>query len=215
MTRAPSVIVMAKAPRAGRVKTRLHPLLGPQGCAQLAATLLAHTLTVAAASGFDVTVAYDPPDAAGDFSEWLSTGCRLLPQCQGDLGDRMAAAAAGPLGQGRPAILIGTDAPTLQVETLLEAAERLERADVAFGPAADGGYYLVGLARAVPEIFQLGPIWGGPSVLHESLHAASKAGVSVSILDMRRDLDTPQDVAALLADPALPPTVRQLLSVTV
>ncbi|MDE3203571.1 MAG: TIGR04282 family arsenosugar biosynthesis glycosyltransferase [Acidobacteriota bacterium] len=215
MTLEPSVLVMVKAPRAGRVKTRLDPLLGPQGCAWLAAALLTHTVSVAIASGFEVTVAYDPPDAREEVATLVPSGVGMVAQSGGDLGHRMATAAAGPLDRGRPAVLIGTDAPTLRAETLWEAAERLDRADVVIGPAADGGYYLVGLARAVPEVFRLGPIWGGPSVLVESLHAAAKAGASVSLLDMRRDLDTPEDAAALLADPDLPPAVRHVLTLTV
>lgn len=215
MTLDPSVLVMVKAPQAGRVKTRLDPLLGPQGCARLAAALLTHTVSVAIDSGFEVTVAYDPPDAGEEVAALLPSGVGMVAQSEGDLGHRMAAAAAGPLDRGRPAILIGTDTPTLQADSLCQAAERLEDADVVIGPAADGGYYLIGLARPVPEIFRLGPIWGGPSVLVDSLHAAAGAGANVSLLDMRRDLDTPEDAAALLADPDVPPAIRRLLGVTV
>ncbi|MDE3203613.1 MAG: TIGR04282 family arsenosugar biosynthesis glycosyltransferase [Acidobacteriota bacterium] len=214
MTGQPQVIVMAKAPRPGRVKTRLHPLLGPTGSARLAAGLLAHTVSVATASGFEVTVAYDPPDAADDISAFVPSGAGMVPQPPGDLGERMGAAATGPLSSGRPVILIGTDAPTLRVDTLCDAAERLERTDVVLGPAADGGYYLLGLSRPVPAIFALGAVWGGPTVLLDSLDAAAKEGATVSLLEIRRDLDTPDDAAALAADPDLPPELRQLLGVT-
>jgi hypothetical protein len=205
---------MAKAPRPGRVKTRLQPLLGAEGSARLAAELLAHTLAVAVSSGFDVTVAYDPPDAVDDIGAFLRPGVAILAQCDGDLGARMAAAAAEPLSHDRPAILIGTDAPTLRAETLWQAAERLQRTEIVLGPAADGGYYLVGLSRPVLEIFDLGPVWGGPTVLLDSLRAASKAGATVGLLEMRRDLDTPDDAAALAADPELPSNLRHLFTIS-
>lgn len=213
MTGRTQVIVMAKAPRPGQVKTRLHPLLGPTGSARLAAGLLAHTLSVATASGLDVTVAYDPPDAAGDIGALMPPGVAIVPQRPGDLGERMAAAAADPLDRGRPVILIGTDAPTLRAETLRDAAERLQGADVVLGPTADGGYYLLGLSRPVPAIFELGAVWGGPTVFLDSLDAAAKSTATVSLLEMRRDLDTPDDAAALAADPELPVELRHLLDV--
>lgn len=185
MTGQAEIIVMAKAPRPGQVKTRLEPLLGPQGAARLAAGLLSHTVSMAAASGFDVIVAYDPPDALGDIRSLLPPGTRITPQSDGDLGQRMAAAAAGPFSQGRPVILIGTDAPTMRAATLLEAAARLQQVDAVFGPAADGGYYLVGLARPVPAIFALGAVWGGPTVLLDSLDTAARSGATVSLLETR------------------------------
>lgn len=205
---------MAKAPRAGRVKTRLQPLLGPQGAARLTARLLCHTVSVAAASGFDVVVACDPPEAAGEIRPLLPRDVRIMAQSGGDLGERMAAAAAGALSRGRPAILIGTDAPTMRPATLLEAAAHLQQVDTVFGPAADGGYYLVGLARPVPAVFALGPVWGGPTVLLDSLDAAAESGATVALLEMLRDLDTPDDAAALAADPDLPAELRHLLGVT-
>ncbi len=204
---------MAKAPRPGHVKTRLAPLLGPDGCARLAAALIRHTVSVAVASGLEVTVAFDPPAGRAQIAALLPAGVGLESQAPGDLGQRMAAAAGAPLEKGRPVILIGTDAPTLTAATILMAARRLRRVDAVFGPAADGGYYLLGLARPAPALFDLGPRWGGPEVLEASLLAARRAGLSVSLLETRRDLDTPEDAAALAADECVPAEVRRLLGV--
>ncbi|MDE3202636.1 MAG: TIGR04282 family arsenosugar biosynthesis glycosyltransferase [Acidobacteriota bacterium] len=208
-----AVVVMAKAPRPGHVKTRLAPLLGHDGCARLAAALLQHSVSVAVASGLEVTVAFDPPDGRAEIAALLPAGVGLEAQAPGDLGQRMAAAAARPLGQGHPVVLIGTDAPTLTSASLLAAARELRRVDAVFGPAADGGYYLLGLSRPAPGLFALGSRWGGPEVLDASLVAARRAGLSVSRLETRRDLDTPDDAAALAADERVPAGLRRLLGV--
>ncbi len=85
-------------------------------------------------------------------------------------------------------------------------------ADTVFGPALNGGYYLVGMARPLPELFAIDPaLWGGPQVLAASRHAARDAGLRVGQLPALRDLDTPQDAAEFLAEGALPEDIAALL----
>jgi rSAM/selenodomain-associated transferase 1 len=210
-----AVLVMAKAPSAGAVKTRLAPLLGAAGCARLQRVLIRHTVAVAGqvAPGA-VWVAVDPP-AERAVVAGLAPETHLLGQTAGDLGERLAAASAAVLNRRMgPLLVIGTDIPTLTADLLTRAADLLETGrDVVFGPALDGGYYLVGLARPCPELFSLPPeTWGGPDVLAESRTAAEAAGLSVGLLPELRDLDTPPDAAALLIDPALPDEIGVLLA---
>ncbi len=111
----PAVLIMAKAPRPGVVKTRLHPMLGPDGCAALAEQLIRHTASVAAGvGGVTVFAAVDPPDALGEVSGLVPGSVRLLRQRGANLGERLATATSEVLGRGqRPVVVVGTDAPTL------------------------------------------------------------------------------------------------------
>jgi uncharacterized protein len=201
-------IVIAKAPRPGLCKTRLEPLLGPDGCARLQATMVRRAAAWAARFGSHY-VAYTPADARGEMAK-LCPGATLFEQAEGDLGDRLAHATAYVLADhGGPAVLIGVDAVTLGVEHARAAVEDLASGcDMTIGPAEDGGYYLIGLREPHPELFDLPTEeWGGPTVLRRTLEAAAGAGLGVGMLRAERDLDEPPDAAALLADPLAPEDV--------
>lgn len=212
-----AVVVMAKAPRPGTVKTRLHPLLGPPGSAALQQVLLGHTCAVAAGTGLPTFLVFDPPGAAAQLATLVPETVTLLPQAAGDLGRRLAAAvdtvtAAIP----GPVIVIGVDAPTLTVSLLTDAVTALATGtDAVLGPAADGGYYLIGLRRPTPTAFAIDPaLWGGHRVLAATLDQLHRADLRTALLPALRDLDTPDDAAALLTDPALPPRVATRLGGT-
>ena len=208
----PAAIVIAKAPRAGLCKTRLEPLLGPDGCARLQAVLVRRAAAWAAQVG-DAFVAFTPDDARDEMAA-LAPGATLLPQVEGDLGDRLAAATGEVLERhGGPVVLVGVDTPQLRAEHAEAALDDLrDGIDVTFGPAADGGYYLVGLNEPRPELFALPTErWGGEEVLALSLAAAHQAGLSLGMLRAERDLDDEHDVRAFLADPFTPPDVREVL----
>lgn len=211
---AATVVVMAKAPTPGAVKTRLQPLLGAAGCARLQVVLIQQVVAVARALAPGQTwVAVDPP-AGMEAVAALAPGAGVLCQARGDLGQRMAAAAKEVHARGPgPVLVVGTDIPTLSPEILTTAAAMLDADhDVVFGPAVDGGYYLVGMTRPRPELFALPPeLWGGPGVLAASLDAAARTRLRVGMLPELSDLDTPADAAALLADPASPRDIAALL----
>jgi rSAM/selenodomain-associated transferase 1 len=204
----PAALVMAKAPRAGEVKTRLEPLLGPDGCARLQELLLARAARwaaeVAPGAAF---VAFTPEDALAEVGDLVPAGTDLFPQEGADLGDRLAAATARVLAMhDGPLLTVGTDLATLEPRHAAAALEDLaDGIDVTFGPAFDGGYYLIGLREPHPEVFALpSEEWGGPRVLQLSLQAAAEAGLSLGMLRGERDLDTPADARAALADPRFP-----------
>lgn len=209
----PATIVIAKAPRPGLCKTRLEPLLGPDGSARLQAVLVARAARWAAAHG-DAFVAFTPDDAEGELAA-LAPGAELFPQCTGDLGARLAHATDHVLAaHGGPVLLIGSDAPTLTAMHAEAAlADLRDGCDVTFGPAADGGWYLVGLNEPHPELFTALPTeeWGGPEVLRLSLEAAHDAGLSLGMLRSERDLDEPADAEAFLVDPLVPEDLKAAL----
>jgi hypothetical protein len=142
------IVIFAKAPVPGRVKTRLIPALGAEGAGQLAREMLTGTLRAAAASGLPFELCGEP-EASG----WgdLLPPVPFVPQGEGDLGQRLARAAARVLGEGDNVLLIGADCPELDGPRLNAAAEALQDHDAVIHPAQDGGYALLGLRRfAVP-----------------------------------------------------------------
>jgi uncharacterized protein len=210
---AAAAIVIAKAPRPGLCKTRLEPLLGPDGCARLQAELVRRAAAWAAAVATPY-VAFTPADAREEMAALVPEGTTLIDQAEGDLGDRLAAATGQVLAEhGGPVVLIGVDTPQLRPEVGFQALEDLHSGvDVTFGPATDGGYYLVGLREPHPEVFALpSERWGGEQVLELSLAAAHEAGLSLAMLRPERDLDDEADARAMLADPMTPPEVAALL----
>ena len=206
------MIVLAKAPRPGLCKTRLEPLLGPDGTARLQAALLRRAAAWAADAG-DPYVAFTPSDAR-DEVEALAPGARLIAQVEGDLGDRIAGAIATVLAEhGGPVLLVGVDAPQLRrAHAEMALGDLRAGCDVTFGAATDGGYYLVAVRERHDEVFDLPTeAWGGPDVLRLSLEATARAGLEFGMLRSERDLDEPDDVRALLMDPLSPPDIVSVL----
>jgi rSAM/selenodomain-associated transferase 1 len=211
----PAALVMAKAPRAGEVKTRLEPLLGPKGCARLQELLLARAARwaadVAPGAAF---VAFTPEESLAEVGALVPAGTDLFSQEGADLGARLAAATARVLAMhDGPLLTVGTDLATLEPRHAAAALDDLaDGIDVTFGPAFDGGYYLIGLREPHPEVFALpSEAWGGPRVLQLSLQAAAEAGLSLGMLRSERDLDTPADARAALADPRFPEDIGAAL----
>ncbi|MDF9816661.1 glycosyltransferase A (GT-A) superfamily protein (DUF2064 family) [Streptomyces sp. SPB162] len=138
---------------------------------------------------------------------------RLLSQRGEDLGQRLTAAVTDAFADGAgPLLVIGTDAPTLTGDRLSAAFTAREHHDVALGPALDGGYYLIGLRALHTSLFALDPdVWSTERVCAATRALADGEGMSMGMLRPLRDLDTPEDAAALLTDPALPPPIAALL----
>lgn len=210
-----SALVMAKAPRPGAVKTRLEPVLGAAGCAALQGALVGVAARWAAQVAPGAAyLAYGPDGAReAELRPYVPPGVELFPDGAGDLGDRLAFATRKVLRERPgPLLVVGTDMPLLSDAHALDAEDALGRADVCFGPALDGGYWMVGLSRPHPEIFGLGEAWGGPQVLERSLASAGAAELSTALLGRERDLDDEHDARALLAEPALPAPIGELLA---
>jgi hypothetical protein len=187
MTLRPRLVLFARYPTPGRAKTRLIPALGPAGAAELHRRLTERTLATLRATGLAVEIrTTGAPTSA--FRRWLGA-VDCVPQGSGHLGARMRRAAA----EG-PAILVGADVPDLAPRHLLAAAEALNQQPVVIGPAADGGYYLIGTRAPLPWLFA--PMaWGSATVRATTLDRLARRGVAATLLEPLSDLDTPDDLA--------------------
>ncbi|WP_435610242.1 TIGR04282 family arsenosugar biosynthesis glycosyltransferase [Streptomyces sp. C10-9-1] len=181
-----TLLVIAKEPRPGRVKTRLTPPYTPEEAARLAAAALADTLAaVAAAPASRRVLVLD-----GAPGPWLPPGFDVLPQCEGGLDARLAAAFAACEG---PALLIGMDTPQVAPELLAGA---LDGHDACFGPAEDGGFWALGLAAPDPALLRGVPM-STPATGAAQRARLAAAGLRVRELPLLRDVDTAEDAEAV------------------
>jgi rSAM/selenodomain-associated transferase 1 len=204
--------ILARDPVVGRGKTRLAAAIGPQAAAELyRAFLLDLELRLGGERGWSLLWVYEPPGAP--FAERIGTRCPTVPQVEGDLGMRMAAAMHEAIRRGaKRVVLVGSDVPHLDPATVAEAFARLrEGADLVLGPAEDGGYYLIG-ARSVPPVFD-GVSWGGSEVFVQTVARARRAGLRLVEVARTYDIDSAADLRRLAQDPALAllPATRKVL----
>ena len=193
-------MIFAKAPTPGRVKTRLIPALGESGAAELQRQLIERTLCTAVAAGLgrlDLWCAPDPDDPF--FAACAERhGVGLRAQGEGDLGMRMARALEFALAAGAPALLIGCDCPALTSAYLREAAGVLAGgSDAVLGPAEDGGYVLIGLARSPPAQLFENIAWGTASVMQETRTRLARRNWRWRELALLWDVDRPEDLQRL------------------
>jgi len=192
-----ALIIFAKRPVPGRVKTRLSPPLTPEQAAELYRCMLEDILAkTATLAGVDKRIFYEPDEDAATFFSGIAAGMTCAPQAGIDLGERMANAFGQLLaeGYGRVAI-IGTDLPDLPLARVEEAFGLLESGgvDAVFGPSEDGGYYLLAMGELHGELFRDVP-WSTGEVLEKSLERAKEAGVRVALLPVWHDVDTADDL---------------------
>jgi rSAM/selenodomain-associated transferase 2/rSAM/selenodomain-associated transferase 1 len=195
----PVLLVFAKAPIAGAVKTRLVPTIGEQAAAAVHEELVERTLTTAIAArraGVVVDVEmWCAPDAAHPaFLRWRERyGVALRTQSGADLGARMRHALDAALRAGRAAILVGCDCPVLDVDTLAQAVRALADHDAVVAPAEDGGYVLIGLARTV-DAFS-GIEWGKPGVMAATRARLAALRATWRELPLLWDVDEARDLS--------------------
>jgi rSAM/selenodomain-associated transferase 1 len=185
---------MAKAPLAGAVKTRLCPPLTNAQAAELAAAFLLDTWSaVVELAGVVPLLAY-----AGDAAA-LPPPLRkaeLFEQPHGDLGARIEATARAGLARAARVVVIGSDLPGLTAAHLREAEAALHHSDAAVGPSSDGGYYLIGLARVEPGLFDCLP-WSAPNTLRATWERLVERGYAPVRLSPFDDVDDAGDLARL------------------
>lgn len=193
-----TLLVIAKEPVAGRVKTRLCPPCTPEQAARLARAALEDTLAAcdrAAGGARRVLV------LAGRPGPWLPAGWEVIPQRGKGLAERLAAAFADA---GGPALLVGMDTPQVAPGVLADGLAALDRADAAFGPAVDGGYWAIGLRDPDPAVFARVPM---SRVFTGAIQRARLAALGLRTVDLPalRDVD---DIAAARAVAASAPGSR-------
>jgi rSAM/selenodomain-associated transferase 1 len=197
-----ALLIFARYPEAGKVKTRLAEGAGEH----LALTTYAGMLLETLALGIGqlkkrraVTVWISPAEAIDPFRRYWAPQFSLMPQAEGDLGVKLAAAFEETFRQGvKKAVVIGSDCPDLREKHLEEAFLALDDAPAVLGPAQDGGYYLLGLSRMIPSIFK-GIAWGTEQVLDQTLERLGKLGICPALLEVLRDVDRVEDLGVLKA----------------
>jgi len=198
-----ALVIMVKQPAPGHVKTRLCPPLTPEQAAELYRCFLldkmAQVRRVPVAAPY---LAFTPEVAQGFFRDLAGESFILVPQEGRDLGERLDQLSQRLLAAGHPGVvIIDSDTPSLPDRYLAEAVERMgdARTDAVFGPAEDGGYYLVGLRRPSPALFR-GIAWSTAVVLEQTLGKAAAAGLRVHLLPPWFDVDTGNDLKRLADD---------------
>jgi rSAM/selenodomain-associated transferase 1 len=194
------VVVFAKAPRAGAVKTRMSPPLSAEEAAELYARLLADVLEAtgrfAPRLGLAPLVAVHPAEACREIARSAPTPFRVIAQRGATLAERMAWAVREAAAGGAARILLrGSDSPLLDAGCLAATLRALDAADLSLCPDRDGGYSLVGLRRPAPGLFE--QRMSTPSVLADTLAKAERLGLRVALQPPSFDLDRVQDLGRL------------------
>jgi len=214
----PVLVIMAKQPAVGRTKTRLSPPLTPAEAAALYEAMLRDTIQLGARlEDVRLAIAVTPPEATSTFRRFGPPGTILLPVAGVDIGDCLNQVLGRLLAAGHPqAIALNSDGPTLPDAYLRQAFARLDAdskhpadnqhpgADVVLGPSEDGGYYLIGLKQACPELFR-DIEWSSERVTVQTLARAQAMGLSVALLPPWYDVDTSADLARLQGELATLP----------
>lgn len=188
----PVLAVFAKTPHPGKVKTRLAPEMSLAESAELYRCMLLDTISRIGSLSVDTAIFYEGDE---EYFRQLDPSLQLIRQHPAGLGERLDAAFAALSALGyRERVVIGSDAPDLPLDFIEEAFRLLAGGrDAVFGPAEDGGYYLVGLSGETSCLFRDIP-WSGPQVLSVSLERANEAGFSTALIHSWYDVDSYQDL---------------------
>lgn len=192
-----TLIIFSRYPEAGKTKTRMIPALGAVGAAELQRQMTEHTLNTAkklfSCRDINIEVHFTGGNKQS-MSEWLGNDFKYIPQVVGDLGHKMRSAfdRAFSLGNKR-VVTIGIDCPDITQGILDNAFNFLQKQDLILGSAEDGGYYLIGLNRTIPQLFQ-NINWGTEQVLKQTKDIAQQLNLKVHCLPCLSDVDRPEDL---------------------
>ena len=193
------LVVVAKAPVPGKVKTRFLPELTLEEAANLYQCFIHDRIKeISTLDGIDKAIAFTPYNARETFASFTPNGFKLFAQKGKDLGERLNNIFLENLTCGYDAVsIIDSDSPDLTKSIVQESFRILlsNRADVVFGPCHDGDYYLVGMRKPHPELFK-GIPWSTETVLRATLEKAEKIDIETELLSSWNDLDTFEDLLA-------------------
>lgn len=192
------LIVFTRYPEPGKTKTRLIPALGALGAATLQRQMTEYMLLQARELQSFYPVSVEVRFAGGEqqlMQDWLGKDFQYVAQGTGDLGCRMTKAIAHSCQNNiESVVIIGSDCPQLQAMTIAQAFQLLHQDyDLVLGPALDGGYYLIGVNRLIPELF-IGIDWGTQRVLQQTVNIAKKLNLAIAYLPTLADVDRPEDL---------------------
>lgn len=195
-----ALLLFAKAPRPGSVKTRLTPVLTPEEAAQLYKAFLQDVIQRVQVLEFEVRVYLAPPIPEGRQDEVLGD-TPIRRQKGPSLGARMEQAFQETLEEGfEDVLLMGTDHPTLPISFLRQGARALQQErSVAIGPTEDGGFYLLGMNAFYPELFD-DMSYSHSQVFSDTLARAGQTNAQITVLPQWYDVDTPPDIERLISD---------------
>ena len=190
-----AIIIFAREPVAGQVKTRLIPALGAEGACHLYQQLLEHTLNTGIQSALaDIQLCITPESDTAYFNRLSQAKhFQLSIQTGDDLGQRMFNAMASALKHYKKVLLIGTDCPFLSADDLQQAIAALDNYNMVFSPAYDGGYVLVGAKNIIVEIFSAID-WGTERVMQQTRSCLNNTDLSWYELAKQYDIDVPEDL---------------------
>lgn len=194
------LLVFVKSPDAKEVKSRLARSIGGNHARELYRCFVSDLLDGMDLGNFGLNIFFHPPDGERAVKAWLGENRIYTVQEGNELGGRMEAAFEKSLAQDcEAAVLIGSDFPDLPAEMIERAFDSLKSHDAVIGPALDGGYYLIGFNRYsfLPDAFA-GIPWGADSVFHDTCTILERKGLRFSVLPPWRDIDTYEDLLALI-----------------
>jgi rSAM/selenodomain-associated transferase 2/rSAM/selenodomain-associated transferase 1 len=203
-----ALVIMAKDPESGKVKTRLG--LGGRDASDLSIAFLKDLAWLHLGRSYDVILAVHPPERERALGKLLGI-TRTMGQEGRDLGERMGGVVRTALTGYRRVVIVGSDLPTLEASRVEEAFRALEISDLVIGPCVDGGYYLLAMSRELP-LFE-GMPWSTPEVFAKTMARAECDALAVHVLPEERDVDTPRDLAELArtSNPSLAPETCRVL----
>ncbi len=194
------IILFTRFPQPGRVKTRMIDRLGPQGAAELHTKMTEQVICQIAPALQTRKIQLQVYYCGGsqqEMTDWLGRNWTFCIQQGSDLGQRMEHAFAQETQRGAGRILlIGSDCPDITADIIISGLKKLNSHDLVLGPAADGGYYLIGLrAPGNKNSILFNSInWGTDQVLEQTLTQAKKGGLSYTLLPQLHDIDRPEDL---------------------
>jgi rSAM/selenodomain-associated transferase 1 len=182
------LVIFAREPVPGRVKTRLANDVGIEASAALYALMLRHTIKEVVSRNYDIVI-YKTPESSEIFFNQILPSAVVSNQTEGDLGERMSGAFRSEFARGyRRICIIGTDCPDLSSSDIVQAFDLLGHFELVLGPSRDGGYYLIGLSGFHHDLF-VGIAWSTDRVLLGTIGIARSLGIDYHCLAFRADID--------------------------
>lgn len=191
------LLIFVKYPEPGMVKTRLAKSIGSENAALLYRKMAESIIyDLSKSTDYRKIIFFDPPQRKNDVTRWLKIdGLSFIVQEGNSLGEKMSNAFSHAFSLGAPkAVIIGTDCPQITTQTIAKAFEKLETSEVVIGPSSDGGYYLLGLRRLIPEVF-CNIDWSTDLVFDQTMKKLRGNGIKSECLEMLRDVDTVEDLS--------------------
>ena len=194
---AETLIIYSRYPEPGKTKTRMIPALGKEAAAQLQQKMTEHTLNTARQLQDDRSTKIEVHFAGGNqqlMSDWLGEDLSYVSQTAGDLGNKMQSSFQQAFDNNyKRVVIIGIDCPDINLKILNDAFDSLSKKELVLGIAKDGGYYLIGLNKKMPQLFK-NISWGTDIVLEQTKAIATKLKLNIEYLTALSDVDRPEDL---------------------